>query len=157
MYGSEATGKTAVVTAVLDALSAKHHGLQELIGDIVLGQDTVVRHAVVNCSECITGRHLLESTIASVAKALNWHGTVVRCENLAQLANDIGRMLENQRRHLNADIAELAPEKFVLVFDGIDRQRDSPTTLLSALARLGDIVSKSIATRTAINRPRCHL
>jgi origin recognition complex subunit 5 len=31
--------------------------------------------------------------------------------------------------------------KFVLVLDEIDRQREAPPTLLSALARLGEIVS----------------
>jgi hypothetical protein len=31
--------------------------------------------------------------------------------------------------------------RFVLVFDGIDQQRDAPPTLLPALARLGEIVS----------------
>lgn len=31
--------------------------------------------------------------------------------------------------------------RFVLVFDGIDRQREAPITLLPALARLSEIVS----------------
>jgi len=31
--------------------------------------------------------------------------------------------------------------KFVLVFDGIDKQRDAPHTLIPALARLSEIVS----------------
>lgn len=30
--------------------------------------------------------------------------------------------------------------KFVLVLDGIDKQREAPHTLLSALARLGEVV-----------------
>ena len=35
--------------------------------------------------------------------------------------------------------------RFVLVFDGIDRQRDAPHTLLPALARLSEIVGNPIA------------
>ena len=31
--------------------------------------------------------------------------------------------------------------RFVLVFDGVDKQRDSPPTLVPALARLGEVVS----------------
>ncbi len=31
--------------------------------------------------------------------------------------------------------------RLVLVFDGIDRQKDAPPTLLPALARLGEVVS----------------
>jgi origin recognition complex subunit 5 len=31
-------------------------------------------------------------------------------------------------------------EKFVLVLDGVDKQREAPPTLLPALARLGEFV-----------------
>jgi origin recognition complex subunit 5 len=34
-----------------------------------------------------------------------------------------------------------AVEKFVLVLDGIDKQREASQMLLSALARLGEVVS----------------
>jgi origin recognition complex subunit 5 len=34
--------------------------------------------------------------------------------------------------------------KFVLVFDGIDKQREAPPTLLPALARIGEIVSSPL-------------
>lgn len=78
---------------------------------------------------------MLEQTIGAVAQALGSTGNIARCENLAQLAVEIGGLLEvwtslNGRRRL------------VLVFDGIDRQRDAPPTLLQALARLGEIVSQ---------------
>lgn len=40
-------------------------------------------------------------------------------------------------------------EKFVLVLDGIDKQREAPQMLLSALARLGEVVSfRSVGTRS---------
>jgi origin recognition complex subunit 5 len=32
-------------------------------------------------------------------------------------------------------------EKFVLVLDGVDKQREAPQMLLAALARLGEVVS----------------
>jgi len=32
-------------------------------------------------------------------------------------------------------------EKFILMFDDVDKQREAPPTLLPALARLGEIVS----------------
>ena len=50
-----------------------------------------------------------------------------RCENISALAVHLQRLLEGQ-------------EKFALVFDGVDKQRDAPPTLLPALARLGEFV-----------------
>lgn len=40
--------------------------------------------------------------------------------------------------------------KFVLVFDGIDKQRETPPTLLPALARVGEIVSSNLARHCQI-------
>ena len=50
-----------------------------------------------------------------------------RCENLSALTVHLQRLLKGQ-------------EKFVLVFDGVDKQREAPPTLLPALARLGEFV-----------------
>ncbi|MCJ1438163.1 hypothetical protein MMC27_007550 [Xylographa pallens] len=52
-----------------------------------------------------------------------------RCESLSSLTVQLERMTRLQSR-------------FILVFDGIDRQREAPSTLLPALARLGEIISK---------------
>lgn len=71
-----------------------------------------------------------------VAKATEWDNNVGRCENLAQLAVELGRMVESWTG--SGDEGEA--RKFVLVFDGIDGQRDAPPTLLQALGRLGEIV-----------------
>lgn len=87
-------------------------------------------------AECISGRHLLEQTVGAVAKAVEWKENVGRCENLAQLAVEIGRMVDSWTVSGEEDEGR----KFVLVFDGIDHQRDAPATLLQALARLGEIV-----------------
>jgi origin recognition complex subunit 5 len=50
-----------------------------------------------------------------------------KCENISALAVQLQNLLENCK-------------KFVLVFDGIDKQKESAPTLLPALARLGEIV-----------------
>ena len=90
------------------------------------------KHAIVNSVECITARHLFERTVAKVANVLGWQSTPARCENLSQLTHELSKMLKYAPR----------PDdwRFVLVFDAIDRQREAPSTLLPALARLSEIV-----------------
>ena len=91
------------------------------------------RHAIIRCRECVTGRHLLERTLAAVrhtlqevaeGETLEYSG---RCENLSVLAASLQRLLRSK-------------EKFILVFDDVDKQRDSQPTFLPALARLGEFV-----------------
>lgn len=50
-----------------------------------------------------------------------------RCENLSALTVHLQRLVAKQ-------------QKFILVFDGVDKQREAPPTLLPALARLGEFV-----------------
>ncbi len=101
-----------------------------------------IRYALVKSAECITGRHLLETTVGAIARAVCWKGTVSRCENLAQLAVEVGRLLDWSSQRQDSDGASGNTEsQFVLVFDGIDCQRDAPPTLLPALARLSETVS----------------
>ena len=114
VHGPKATGKSSIVKAVLE---------QENI-----------RSTIIPGQECITGRHLLERTVAAVREALPAEGrfdssTVYngRCENLAALSVHLQRLMEGQ-------------DKFVLVFDGIDRQREAQPTLLPALSRIGEQV-----------------
>ncbi len=115
VHGVEATGKSLAITTVLDALK--------------------LPSAVVRSPECITTRHLLERTISAVRAALENYGmsgesqTVDgRCDSISAFVVNLQRLLEGAAR-------------FVLVFDGIDRQREAAPTLLPALARLGEIVS----------------
>lgn len=100
------------------------------------------QYAIINSVECVTGRHLLETTIRKVAEALGLESFTSRCENLAQLTFELSRMLkyppQPERRH------------FVLVFDGVDRQKETPPTLLPALARLSEIVRMN---KTPQNHP----
>lgn len=95
-------------------------------------QAFVFNYALINSLECVSGRHLLETTVRGVAKALGIDSFNAKCENLAQLIFELSKMLkyppQPEQRH------------FVLVFDGIDRQKEAPPTLLPALARLSEIV-----------------
>lgn len=77
---------------------------------------------------------MLERTVASCLDALDeYHDETIdrrpyaRTENLSSLAVALGRMLEGRG-------------KFVLVLDGVDKQREAPYTLLPALARFGESV-----------------
>jgi origin recognition complex subunit 5 len=113
-HGLESTGKTSITKAVLESLE--------------------VPYALVDSRECITARHLLEqASIASRYGALQFAaenaavGAQSRCETVNTLEN-----------HLEKTVHGLP--KFVLVFDGIDRQREMSPTLIPGLARLGSIV-----------------
>jgi hypothetical protein len=66
------------------------------------------------------------------------------------LVVELGKLLESWT------IAEEGGKRrFVLVFDGIDHQRDAPPTLLPALARLGEIVRFShYIHQSCTNHPR---
>lgn len=114
VHGSESTGKTGLLKAYL-----------ELSG---------LKHAFIPCSECITGRHLLERTLAACTDAVekandvSFDGIIPsRCENLSSLTSSLERLLEGI-------------DKFVLVLDGVDEQREAPATLLPTMARLGQLI-----------------
>ncbi|OCL09213.1 hypothetical protein AOQ84DRAFT_291683 [Glonium stellatum] len=129
VHGLEATGKSSIVKSVLDT--------------------SKVPHAIINSRECITGRHLLERTVTSCLDAIDESSEdkvdrrpYSRCENISALAIHLQRLLDGR-------------ERFVLVFDGIDRQREAPPTLLPALARFGEIIPNlSIIFIISVPRPR---
>lgn len=132
LHGLEATGKSAITKALLEELSnpstkRQTNGTKHIDN---------LRFAIVKSAECISGRHLLEQTVGAVAKAVEWKEIVGRCENLAQLVVELGRLVDSW----TGSGEDGEERKFVLVFDGIDRQRDAPATLLQALARMGEIV-----------------
>lgn len=135
LHGLEATGKSAVTKAVLEALSANTPAQN---GDSDDHFNNELRYAIIKSAECITGRHLLEQTIGTVAKAVEWKGNIPRCENLAQLVVEVGKLLDGWTA---TNEVQAAKQRFVLVFDGIDRQKEAPPTMLPALARMGEIVS----------------
>jgi origin recognition complex subunit 5 len=115
LYGPHATGKSSITQAYL--------------------QGSKLRHAIIRCQECVTGRHLLERTVGAVYDALQEEGDdedgpgnyTGRCENISALAVHLQKLLGGR-------------EKFILIFDGVDKQREAPPTLLAALTRLGETV-----------------
>ncbi|CAG8953780.1 hypothetical protein HYFRA_00006671 [Hymenoscyphus fraxineus] len=136
LHGLHSTGKTAITKALLEKLSNPH--AQNGFTNGEFHDEDQLRYAIVKSAECISGRHLLEQTIGAVAQAIDWNGDIGRCENLAQLPVSIGRMMEKWIE------GEEQPSKrrLVLVFDGIDQQRETPATLFPALGRLGEIIPK---------------
>ncbi|EJT72001.1 hypothetical protein GGTG_11251 [Gaeumannomyces tritici R3-111a-1] len=136
VHGSEATGKSVVTEAVLERMTED-------------GAD--LAYAIVSSAECVTGRHLLETTIAKVATALRWPEPAGRCENLSQLTVELAKMIKGGGGPGVPDedgSPDMSPEgwRFVLVFDGIDRQREAPPTMLPALARLSEIIPNLTTT-----------
>ncbi|KAK3487030.1 origin recognition complex subunit 5 C-terminus-domain-containing protein [Neurospora crassa] len=123
IHGTEATGKSAITAALLQALQ-----------DDTEKDEPLLRYVIVNSIECITARHLYESTIAKVAEALQWQGGATRCDSVSQMVVELSKMLKYPSYPDNF--------RFVLVFDGIDRQREAPITLLPALARLSEIIPR---------------
>ncbi|KAI9768538.1 MAG: hypothetical protein M1835_006848 [Candelina submexicana] len=129
VHGLEATGKTAVIKRILESNSTAY--------------------AFINCQECITARHLLERTVASCQDAIEEmdEGSTSqkgysRCESMSALAVQLQELLHRKLR-------------FVLVFDGIDRQREAPPTLLPTLARLGEIIPQlTVVLIVTAPRPR---
>ncbi|KAJ4403089.1 hypothetical protein N0V85_005183, partial [Neurospora sp. IMI 360204] len=116
IHGTEATGKSAITAALLQALQEE------------------LKYVIINSIECITARHLYESTVAKVAEALQWQGAATRCDSVSQMVVELSKMLKYPSYPANF--------RFVLVFDGIDRQREAPITLLPALARLSEIIPR---------------
>ncbi|KAJ9149906.1 Origin recognition complex subunit 5 [Pleurostoma richardsiae] len=132
VHGTEATGKSAVVSALLECLAT--------------GTDSNHRpsYAIIDSVECVTGRHLFEKTLAKVVQEVQWESTPSRCENVSQLAFELSKILKYT--------APRDDRRFVLVFDGIDRQREAPLTLLPALARLSEIIP-SLTTVFIVTSP----
>ena len=111
MQGFESTAKSSVVAEVLQALE--------------------LPHAIVKSQETISQRHLLHKTLQSCVAALpegSERSLDQRCEHISTLGVQLQSLLEGRN------------EKFVLVLDGIDKQREAGPTLYPALARIGEMV-----------------
>ncbi|CAG8884129.1 unnamed protein product [Penicillium nalgiovense] len=110
-----------------------------------------VPHAIVRSSECITGRHLLTKILWNTLEALGqkeeWEKSGKgRCEQVSGLAVLLDECLAARPVEYQG--------KFVLVLDEIDRQREAPHTLLSALARLGEIIPSLCVVLVLSSTPR---
>ncbi|KAF2016736.1 hypothetical protein BU24DRAFT_462854 [Aaosphaeria arxii CBS 175.79] len=113
-HGLTATGKTSIIRQFF--------------------QLSKIPHAIITSRECITGRHLLERTTFASLDALDEFNDeridrrpYARTENLNSLIVHLQKMLDGRGQ-------------FVLVFDGIDKQREAPPTLLPALARFSETI-----------------
>ena len=95
-----------------------------------------VLYTIIDSRECITGRQLLERTVSHCIDAMKGERInsleLPRCDSL----NALQICLEN---------IFCSQEKFILVFDGIDKQRDAPPTTIPALAKLGEYVRMLLA------------
>ncbi|KAK2624193.1 hypothetical protein QTJ16_006143 [Diplocarpon rosae] len=149
LHGLEATGKSAIAKALLEELSNPPSSSRTKSAGH--SKDSL-RYAFVKSVECIGGRHLLEQTVGAVAKAVDSEDNVGRCENLSQLTVELGKLLDGWAPSATAD-EQGGKQRFVLVFDGIDRQRDAPPTLLPALARLSEIIP-NLTTIFIVTSPR---
>ncbi|KAH0495545.1 hypothetical protein TgHK011_009088 [Trichoderma gracile] len=132
IHGSEATGKSSITRQLLAQLS-ENNGTPN-------GRAAGLVHATVDVARCISGRHFFESIIAAVTDALraregpgDGDSPSQRCETLAQLAASLNSAFDDPR-------SKNGLTHFVLVLDGMDRQRDSPPTLMPALARLCETI-----------------
>ncbi|RDW88058.1 origin recognition complex subunit Orc5-like protein [Coleophoma cylindrospora] len=135
VHGLEATGKSAITRALLEGL-CESSSVQHRRSSNGASQAGLL-YAIIDSRECITGRHLLEQVIGAVAKAVGYTGNIRRCENITQLVVELRKLIEWWCSP-DPELAQM--RSFVLVFDGIDRQREAPPTLLPALARLGELI-----------------
>ncbi|KAL2041811.1 hypothetical protein N7G274_005595 [Stereocaulon virgatum] len=114
VHGVEATGKSELVKAVVKVIGTGF--------------------TIVRSQECITQRHLLERAVANTKEALTWQvdeahvGAVQeRCESISAFVVVLQRLLAGK-------------QKFIMIFDGIDNQRNAAPTLLPAIVRLGEVL-----------------
>ena len=106
-------------------------------GDGDGGDSHTILHAYIQCAECITSRHLLSKTLASVLASLGLPEDAVKdtVDHVSGLAVVLKDVLDGRR----GDVGQV--KKFVLVLDGVEEQREAQQFLLPALARLGEVVS----------------
>ncbi|PSK51631.1 hypothetical protein B9Z65_2898 [Elsinoe australis] len=112
-HGPEATGKTTTITSFL--------------------QRSELPHVILQCRECITGRHLFERVVTECQTATHYgtngdtsHSLAFqRCESISAFVVALSTILSGAG-------------EFVIVLDGIDELRDAPPSLMPAMARLGE-------------------
>lgn len=103
-------------------------------------EELQVPHTIIRCAECITGRHLLTKILLETLRALGLEAEWERfgkgkCEHVSTLVVLLSDILS-----LSVENNGQKKNKFILVLDGIDKQREASQMLLAALARLGEVV-----------------
>ena len=125
VYGVESTGKSLTVSSVLESCCN-------------------IRHALVHSADWMDTGELLEAIIVGVTNISIENGLKasmdpvkiherIRWDDLTSFYNKIRLLLEGKGHT-------------ILVLDGIDRQREAWQTLLPAMSRLGEIVSRTYLT-----------
>ena len=94
------------------------------------------RHVVVQSADWVDSRELLEAAISAV----------VNISNEGNEENESKDIIDGRCESISAFVVQLqllleGKGNTILVFDGIDRQREPWLTLLPAVARLGEVVS----------------
>ncbi|KAK6357016.1 hypothetical protein TWF718_001347 [Orbilia javanica] len=112
LYGTEATGKSTIAKAVLDEFE--------------------IPYAYVSCKECVTARHVFEKAYTSCDALITPSngedkGRQVRPDSVNALAGQLQKLIPNSG-------------KIVLVLDAVDKQREMTPTMLSGLARIGEVI-----------------
>lgn len=116
IHGVKSTGKSLTISSVLQSCNT--------------------RHVAIQSADWVDSRELLEAAISAVVNIskegneedVNTEIIDGRCESISAFVVQLQLLLEGKG-------------KFILVFDGIDRQREPWLTLLPAVARLGEVVS----------------
>nr|XP_002740279.1 PREDICTED: origin recognition complex subunit 5-like [Saccoglossus kowalevskii] len=119
IYGHTASGKSAVITTILQTLQ--------------------LPHAIVNCVECYTQRLLYEHILNQVGDVIpspdNNYSCYARCDNM----NDFVRLLKNL-----IEEKELGSRTLFIVLDKAERLRDMDANILPALLRLQELSNCNI-------------
>ncbi|XP_077977106.1 origin recognition complex subunit 5-like [Glandiceps talaboti] len=114
IYGHTATGKTAVVSSMVQVLQ--------------------LPHATVNCVECYTQRLLYEQILNQVANVIptpdNNYSSYARCDNM----NDFVRLLQKV-----IEEKQLSNQTVYIVLDKAERLRDMEANILPAFVRLQEL------------------
>ncbi|KAI1615387.1 origin recognition complex subunit 5 [Exophiala viscosa] len=127
-HGLEGTRKTEVIVNVL--------------------REQGIEHAVIKSRECLTQRHLLSKIFACCMSAFAQESQIEQYDRV----DSINALLGNLRKLYE----RAGPKRFVVVLEGIDRLKQPGSTLLPALARLGDQISGLSIILTS-NSPRPHI
>jgi origin recognition complex subunit 5 len=104
---------------------------------------------IITSRECITVRHLLEQTatkcwnkVREISQTSRVDDSQPRCDSVNNLSTQLEKVLRTV-------------PKFILVFDGIDRQKEATPLLIPALARFGSIIrGLSVVFILSIPSPR---
>ncbi|XP_014677965.1 PREDICTED: origin recognition complex subunit 5-like [Priapulus caudatus] len=119
IYGHTATGKTLVVTALLQTLR--------------------VPHAVLNCIECYSQRNLFEGILNQLSSYVpgpdNGYSALYRCDNVNDFIRLLRKVIETEK---------FDKETVYIVLDKADRLRGLDLTLLPALVRLQELTGNNV-------------